>query len=145
MDSNCDSGACADVNEDDCFLDDCRCEATCCNDSDCKSLGGGSCQWAGYADANGTSSLILRACEPAGSSASGSECMVADGGTDDCAGGSCLMFPGQAGPVCTQPCCQTSDCSGIESGNWTCAPFSEEVGLASIVLLVCQPPPPVIH
>jgi hypothetical protein len=142
-DSKCASGVCADEGNYGCFLDDCACVATCCNDGDCKSSGGGSCAWVVETDSDGTS-VILRSCAQPGQLPSGTGCSL-DAGAETCAGGSCLRFPNQTGPLCTQPCCRDSDCAGIGGDGgaaWTCAPFDQEVGGGAIIaLLVCEPPP----
>ncbi len=139
-DSECQNGACADVESDDC-LEGCECLPTCCNDNDCATMGGGNCQWGEYADASGSSAVLLvRTCAVGGPDMSGTGCTPGDAGATDCSGGICATFS-SGGPMCTQPCCQDSDCSSI-NGGWICGPYGDEAGPdTTIVLLVCQPAP----
>jgi hypothetical protein len=133
-DSDCDDGVCGSDG-----LGDTSCVSanTCCSDADCTG-GAGACQWVTVNDADGTSMPVFRSCYDMGTGgkATGQPCTT---GTD-CVDGLCLKLPGQTASLCTQACCNDTNCSTAVA-RWICEPDSIQVSAdVSVTLFVCGPP-----
>jgi hypothetical protein len=139
-DTDCNEGVCFDpltgdycdpASEDAC---ECYPASPCCSPSDCTEHDE-SCQW------QATTTRTFRACgEKQGDTPSNESCSGNTlEGNAECVGGICA--PVSAGQnVCTQPCCQDSDCTAVDP-TWVCRPVSLTIlGNGSQDLLVCQPP-----
>ncbi len=131
MDSDCESGVCSCTDFDNCA---CAEALDCCGPSDCASAGG-TCGWLEATDAN-NATLVFRGCTTAGGqTASGMACHS----YTECQGTICESFTGGGDKLCSQPCCQDSDCSAVTG--WVCLPYSVPLTAGSVALLVCQPAP----
>jgi hypothetical protein len=133
--NDCENGVCIPIMQggscDDIYGCVCFPQTGCCQPSDCQSGKDhrASCQWLE------TATQVFRGCQDSpGDGGLGAACTS----NATCQSGTCGSFPG--GDVCTQPCCQTSDC---QVAGWVCAPQAVMLMTAgSTPLLVCQPPPP---
>jgi hypothetical protein len=141
-DSDCKSAVCVPDENKTCaesFACECWSTGSCCNNDPCDD--GMTCQWAVTYDA-ANDDVLVRACDTSGGSTeTGDACTNGASGANDCSGGICASFAGQTGDLCTQACCEDSDCTKIGTG-WICAPYSQQLGVGAVVLLVCQPTRP---